>query len=156
MFDARFWRLSAALSLGAALLLGLPTRLIPNGIWTRTVPTQPFDYVIWILSFLLIGPLAAMMWLYPLPKVVTPTSGGRVRVVMGSLLSYLSVGCPVCNKVVVFLFGLGGAMTFFNPLRPWLGLASVLILGVTVYYRVRTLRFGCPVPRPRTSDVASM
>ena len=146
MFDQRFWQWIALFALGAALVLGLPTRLIPNGIWTRTVPTSPFDYGIWVLSFVLIGPLAAMMVLYPLPKVATPRSGGKVRVVASSLLSFLSVGCPVCNKVVVLLFGLGGAMTIFNPVRPWLGVFSVLILSVTLFLRVRTLRFGCPVP----------
>lgn len=146
MFDQRFWRWSALFSLGAALALGLPTRLIPNSVWTRTVPTSPFDYGIWLLSFMLIGPLAAMMLLYPMPKAVTPRSGGKVRVATSSVLSFLSVGCPVCNKIVVLIFGLGGAMTIFNPVRPWLGVISVLILGVTLFLRVRTLRFGCPVP----------
>ena len=146
MFDQRFWQWSALFALGAALILGLPTRLIPNGIWTRTVPTSPFDYVIWVLSFVLIGPLAAMMVRYPMPPAVTPRTGGKVRIVTSSLLSFLSVGCPVCNKVVVLLFGLGGAMTIFNPIRPWLGVFSVLILGVSLWFRFRTLRYGCPVP----------
>ena len=146
MFDQRFWQWSALFAVGAALILGLPTRLIPNGIWTRTVPTSAFDYLIWILSFLLIGPLAAIMVLYPMPKVASHQSGGKVRLVTSSVLSFLSVGCPVCNKIVVFFLGLGGAMTIFNPVRPWLGIFSVLILGVTLVLRVRTLRFGCPVP----------
>ena len=64
------------------------------------------------------------------------TSGGfrrLVQIVFGLsiafaassfFLSFFSVGCPICNKLVVFLLGIGGAMTFFNPLRPFLGIAS--------------------------------
>ncbi len=61
-------------------------------------------------------------------------------------------GCPVCNKVVVLLLGLGGAMTFFNPLRPFTGLASIVLMSVTLFMRVRVLRYGCPV---RVKEVPS-
>jgi len=47
--------------------------------------------------------------------------------------SFFSVGCPVCNKLVVLLLGIGGAMTFFNPLLPFLGMASIVLLGVTLF-----------------------
>jgi hypothetical protein len=53
---------------------------------------------------------------------------------------------PVCNKVVVLLLGLGGAITIFNPLRPFLGLASIVLLSVTLFLRVRVVRYGCRLP----------
>lgn len=66
------------------------------------------------------------------------------------MLSFFSVGCPVCNKVVVLLLGLGGAMTIFNPLRPFLGLASIVLLGITLFLRVRVVRYGCRLPAHKT------
>jgi len=154
MFGLRFWSLSALYTAGSALLLGVPTRLVPNPLFSRIVPTGPQDYVIWIVSALLLGPLLAVMTLYPMPSLKTAPEkrsiAGTGRAFGGALLSFFSVGCPVCNKVVVLLLGLGGAMTIFNPLRPFLGLASIVLLGVTLYLRVRVVRYGCRLPTQKT------
>ena len=48
MFSFRFWSLSALYTAGSALLLGVPTLLIPNHLFSRIVPTSLQDYVIWI------------------------------------------------------------------------------------------------------------
>jgi hypothetical protein len=148
MFGLRFWGISGLYAAGAALLLGIPSVLIPNHLFTRTVPTSPQDYAIWVLSALLIGPLMGLTTLSPgTPKSASSSRrmSGSGRTLAGALLSFFSVGCPVCNKVVVLLLGLTGAMTIFNPLRPFLGLASILLLSVTLFLRVRVLRHGCRV-----------
>jgi len=117
-------------------------------------PTGPQDYVIWIVSTLLLGPLLALMTLYPMPSPKAAPGkrsiAGTGRAFGAALLSFFSVGCPVCNKVVVLLLGLGGAMTIFNPLRPFLGFASIVLLGVTLFLRVRVVRYGCPLPAQKT------
>ena len=41
-------------------------------------------------------------------------------------------------------------MTIFNPLRPLLGLASIVLLGVTLFLRVRVVRYGCRLPPQKT------
>ncbi len=154
MFGFRFWSLSALYTAGSALLLGVPTLLIPNHLFSRTVPTSLQDYVIWIVSALLLGPLLALMTLYPMPSPKAAlgkrSMAGSGRAFGGAVLSFFSVGCPVCNKVVVLLLGLGGAMTIFNPLRPLLGLASIVLLGVTLFLRVRVVRYGCSLPPQKT------
>jgi hypothetical protein len=38
MFGLRFWSLSALYTAGTALLLGVPTRLVPNPLFSRIVP----------------------------------------------------------------------------------------------------------------------
>ena len=148
MFGFRFWGLSALFTLSAALLIGLPTVLIPNPFFTRMTPTSLQDYVISGISIVLIGPVMALAILYPTIRKTAPsdpalTGGGRA--LAGTLLSFFAVGCPICNKLVVLLLGLGGAMTIFNPLRPFLGTASIALLGITLFLRVRVLRYGCPV-----------
>jgi hypothetical protein len=154
MFGFRFWGLSALYTAGSALLLGIPTRLIPTSLFSRVVPTSPQDYVIWIVSALLLGPLLALMTLYPLPSRKAAQGKGSLlgsgRALGGALLSFFSVGCPVCNKVVVLLLGMGGAMTLFNPLRPLLGLASIALLSITLFLRLRVLRYGCRLPSQKT------
>lgn len=90
------------------------------------------------------SPLLALATLYP-TAAHKPSSAGGWRALAALALSFLSIGCPVCNKLIVLVFGLGGAMTVFNPLRPFLGLASLLLLAVTLFLRVCVLRYGCPV-----------
>src|SRR5215472_15972518 len=98
MFGFRFWGISALCTAGSALLLGIPTRLIPTPLFSRVVPTSPQDYMIWIASALLLGPLLSLMTLYPMP---TPKAApgersiaGTGRAFGGALLSFFSVGCP--------------------------------------------------------------
>lgn len=146
MFGIRFWSLSVLLTLGAAVLIGVPTVLIPTPWFHRMTPTSPLDYLIWGISVVLLGPLLALAALSPSSgDADTRQHSGGMRALVGSLLSFFSVGCPVCNQLVVLLLGTGGAMTFFNPLRPFLGIAAVAILAVTLFLRVRVLRYGCPV-----------
>lgn len=148
MFGLRFWGLSVLYAAGAALLIGIPTVLIPNQFFVRMTPTSSQDYVIWSLSILLIGPVLALATLYPVASQKpqgTNERTGSIRAFAGTILSFLSVGCPVCNKLVVLLLGFSGAMTFFNPLRPFLGITSIVLLSVTLFLRVRVLRRGCPV-----------
>jgi len=154
LFGFRFWNLTALYTAGSALLVGIPSRLIPTPLFSRVVPTSPQDYAIWIVSALLLGPFLSLMTLYPMPSQKAPPGtrslAGTGRAFGGALLSFFSVGCPVCNKVVVLLLGLGGAMTIFNPLRPYLGLASIVLLGVTLFLRVRVVRYGCRLPAHKT------
>jgi len=154
MFGLRFWSLSALYTAGSALLLGIPKRLVHTHLFSRTVTNSPQDYVIWMISALLLGPLLALMTLYPIlsqkAALGKRSPAGSGRAFGGALLSFFSVGCPVCNKVVVLLLGLGGAMTIFNPLRPFLGLASIVLLCVTLFLRVRTLRHGCRLLTQKT------
>ncbi len=114
----------------------------PSTFFIRMTPTSAQDYVIWGISAVLIGMISALAWLYPTRTSQDGTGTGRA--LFGTFLSFLSVGCPICNKLVVLLLGLSGAMTFFNPLRPFLGIASIVLLGVTLFLRVRVVRSGCP------------
>jgi predicted membrane protein len=152
MFGIRFWAVSLAFSMGTALIIGIPTVLIPNSFYTRMVPTSPQDYVIWVLSVVLLGPVLALAFLFPDPaskETLRAIGSGNIRAASGGILSFLSVGCPICNKIIVALLGVSGAMSIFNPIRPFLGIAAVVILAVTLYLRVQSLRHGCALPTSR-------
>ncbi len=145
MFGLRFWGLSTLYALGAAMLIGLPTVLIPNIFFRRMTPTSLQDYIIWGVSAVLIGAVLALATLYPTISASANSGVGGTHALAGTLLSFFSVGCPICNKLVVLLLGFSGAMTFFNPLRPFLGITSIILLSVTLLLRIRVLRHGCSV-----------
>ena len=56
------------------------------------------------------------------------------------MLGFLAIGCPVCNKLIVALLGVSGAMDYFAPAQPFLGALGMLVLGVALGYRIRSLR----------------
>jgi hypothetical protein len=61
-------------------------------------------------------------------------AGGAVG---GTVLSAFAVGCPICNKVVVVALGAGGAVSYFSPVQPLIGLASIALLGTALALRLR-------------------
>lgn len=132
-----------AAGIGTALLIGIPTVLIPNPIFGRAVPVRPQDYAFLAITVALTGILAAS---YALPAACSLQDG---KLAAGGLLSFLAVGCPVCNKIVVLAIGASGAINYFAPLQPLLALASTMLLGYAIWIRMRSVRaaFGAtPVP----------
>lgn len=117
-----------------AVLIGVPTVVVPNPFFTRMTPTRPQDYLFLAVTAILTGLLAAT---YALPATC-PLQEGKVA--SGGLLSFLAVGCPVCNKIVVLLIGASGALAWFEPLQPPLALASIALLSYVLAGRVRELR----------------
>jgi hypothetical protein len=73
---------------------------------------------------------------------------GLTRTAGGGLLSALAIGCPVCNKLVVMLLGVSGALTVWAPLQPVLGVVSVALLGWALRTRPVT-EPACRVPASR-------
>ncbi|HEX3723706.1 MAG TPA: hypothetical protein VHV31_13000, partial [Nitrolancea sp.] len=110
-------------ALATALLIGIPTVLIPNPFFSRMVPVRPQDYGFLTVTVLLTGVLAAT---YALPATC-PLQEGKLAT--GGFLSFIAVGCPVCNKIVVLAVGASGAMSYFAPIQPLIAVASTLLLG---------------------------
>ena len=120
--------------LAAVLLIGIPTALIPTPIFGREIPPRPLDYLLLGLTAALTAALAAT---YALP-VACPARERAITA--GGLLSFFAVGCPVCNKIVLLLLGSSGALTYFAPIQPLLGLASLGLLAYALTTRLRGVR----------------
>ena len=57
---------------------------------------------------------------------------------MGGALTFFAVGCPVCNKLVVLALGFSGALTYFAPLQPALGIAALAYAVAVIGFMMRT------------------
>jgi hypothetical protein len=119
--------------LAALLLIGVPTALFPTPWFGREIPPRPLDYLILGLTALLAAGLAAT---YALP-IACPARERTVTA--GGLLSFFAVGCPVCNKIAVLALGSAGAITYFAPLQPLLGVISLALLTFALVTRLRTM-----------------
>ena len=131
--------------LAALILIGVPTAVIPSPIFGREIPPRPLDYLFLALTVPLVAALGAT---YALP-LACPTRERQLTA--GGILSFFAIGCPVCNKLAVLALGWGGAMTYFAPVQPLLGVASLGLLGYALWGR---LRYLAPVRQPLPAEGA--
>ncbi len=137
---AQYWLLAVPSTIAAGVLTGIPTAIIPNPLFTRMVPAGPLNYAFWAVTSVLLG-LVAATYFTKSPAPIT----GEGKVAGGGILSILAVGCPVCNKLVVLVLGASGALTYFAPLQPLIGLVSVALLVYALRLRLRQMTGVCPV-----------
>lgn len=144
-FPSLFW------AMAVALLIGIPTDVVPNPWFTRMTPIYTDQYIWWVAASILTGALLATYLSAGARRAATPVSG-----IGGGVLGYLAVGCPICNKLIVALLGVSGALDYFAPIQPALGALGVLLVGVGLAIRLRVLARGCPLPRtPAPTATAS-
>jgi hypothetical protein len=139
-------RLVAALAgaVGTALVIGLPTVVIPNPVFGREIPVTWWSYPVLGLVSVLSGLLLATYVREGDAASLAPDHRAPRRGVGAGVLSFFAVGCPVCNKVVLLALGASGAVTWFAPLQPLLALVSVAGLAWALRTRLAGLR-ACPV-----------
>ncbi len=135
-----------AASVAVALLIGLPTDVIPNPVFGRPVPVTWWSYPTLVVSAVLGGALAATYVRRPTDADTAPIAGTddveldtptRLGGVAG-LLSFFAVGCPVCNKLVIVAVGATGARQWFEPVQPLLAVASIGLLWWALRARLRS------------------
>lgn len=138
-------------ALAVGLLIGIATVLIPNPWFGRDVPPTWWAYPVWVLtaifSGLLLGTYAA--------GADTEPEGGEPRMgrwgLTGGMLAWFAVGCPVCNKFAILALGYTGAMTWFAPVQPLLGVVALIATGGAALYRLRG-QVACPTPVLATAN----
>jgi hypothetical protein len=132
----------------AALAIGIPTDVLPNPWFTRMTPVRTLDVLLWPLTSLAVGALAATFVL-PSTRRGRPELGASAG---GGLLSVFAVGCPVCNKLVVMALGFSGALTYFAPLQPILGVAAVVLILAVLRRRIAGLSGACGASLPSSAE----
>lgn len=143
-WGARRWRAAAGGAVVTALLIGLPTDVIPNPVFGRPVPVTWWSLPVLVITSVLAGLLLATYVREPDVDPVEMDRPARAGGI-GGLLAFFAVGCPVCNKLVLVALGTTGAMELFAPLQPILAVASTVLLAVALRMRLRNER-SCPVP----------
>jgi len=140
-FTPGAWVAGVLAALFVLLAIGGTTAIFENDFFRRMTPVRPQDYVIWLLSALLVGLLAGTF-------VVSRATGQAGKAVAGGFFADIAVGCPVCNKVVVAAIGSSGALTFFGPLQLFIGIGSIGLLAIALILRARAIAGVCPAPSP--------
>jgi len=138
---AATWLRALPFTVVAALVIAIPSDLLDNPIFGRPVPPRPIDYVILAVTAGLIGLVLAIR-----PPESAATDTQERRTIWSGFVSFLAVGCPVCNQAVVALVGTSGALSWWAPVQPVVGMTAVGLLLWTLQQRLRTYQLtACPI-----------
>ena len=111
-------------------------------MFARAVPVTWWAWPVLIITAVLAGLLGATY----IRGNGTPGAKPASRVgMLGGVLSYLAVGCPVCNKIALLALGYSGALRWFAPAQPWLAAAGVGLLAYAFHRRLRG-EVACAAP----------
>lgn len=142
-WPVRRWLVAAGWTVVTVLVVGVPTVLIPNSVFGRAVPVTWWAWPTLLVTAVLAGMVGAT---YVRGEGTQPAAGGRAGAV-GGLLTYLAVGCPVCNKIALLALGYSGALRWFAPAQPFLAVAGIVLLVYALHQRLAG-EIACPTPSP--------
>jgi len=115
------------------VVIAIPTAVIKNPIFGREIGVTSWSVPVLIITSILSGILFATY-------IRTENYLSEERSVkigsVGGLFSFLAVGCPACNKIALLALGTTGAINYFAPIQPYLGLIGILLLLYAVQKRL--------------------
>ena len=111
-----------AAALGSFVALGTVAALWENPLFIRMTPAGDLEVVLLGLLSVLLGTYVAIRR----PFCSTKTAG------VGGVLGFIGVACPVCNKVLLLLFGGDLLLTYFEPVRVYVAAVGVLAVAAAV------------------------
>lgn len=149
-WSARRWVVSVVAAIVTYLVVGLPTAVIENPIFGRAVEVTPWSVPALVITSVLFGLLVAS---YFRNDVITPEEKSIKIGGIGAVLSYLAVGCPVCNKLVLIALGSTGAIKYFAPVQPFLAWLAVILLAFAVQQRLAK-ESSCQINFPKATKLS--
>ncbi len=144
-WSPRRWLVAALAAIVTYLSVGLPTAVIENPVFARSVEVTPWSVPVLVITSVLSGLLVAS---YFRNDVITPEEKSIKIGGVGAILSYFAVGCPVCNKLVLIALGSTGAIKYFAPVQPFLAWLGVLMLAFAVQQRL-SKESSCQITFPK-------
>lgn len=121
------------------VVVGIPTDVIANPWFGREIPVRWWEYPV-------LAATAALTAVWFGIQGAAPDDKQQRAPAAGVLLAVFAVGCPVCNKLVVAVLGISGALGFWAPIQPILALVSLALLTAAVIYRWRRRPCGTGDP----------
>ena len=119
--------IARGIAVATAMFAGLGTlaALWENPLFMRMTPTGGFEITVLLLQSALAG-------LY----VGLPTQCGVRTAGAGGVIGFLGIACPVCNKILMMLFGSTLLLEYDDPVRLHLALGGVVLLAVAIWLKL--------------------
>ena len=129
---------------GSFALLGTVAALWTNPFFIRMTPTSGFEIGLLALQAILLGVYAA---------IPVPACALRIASV-GGVANYIGIACPICNKILLFVFGANALLTYLEPVRLYLAAGGALVTLIAVlvrWHNYRVVRSSNPAMSLTTS-----
>ena len=136
------WIVAIGVTFLTYLFIALPTAVIANPIFGREIGVTSWSVTVIVVSSILTGLLTATY----VKNEYSDENPRQLKIgSAGALLSYIAVGCPVCNKLVLVALGYSGAIQYFAPIQPYLALAGIALLMYSLRMRLSN-EYSCSLP----------
>jgi hypothetical protein len=125
--DLRRLPLAILLAVVSFIVFGSVAALWENPLFVRMTPVGGFEVA-------LLAALSVLLGVYVLvkrPACSVKTAGA------GTVISFLGIACPVCNKILLLIFGGELLLTYYEPLRVYVAAAGAIIMGLAVLHEWR-------------------
>ena len=119
------WLSTLIIASAAFLLLGTITAIWNNSFFIRMTEVNGWDYIILSFESLLIG----LFFGIQAPHCATKKAG------IGGVLGFVGFGCPVCNKILLLLFGSSFLLSYIEPVRHYAGALGILLFSYALIQR---------------------
>lgn len=137
----RRWLLGGFVGAATFAVGGTVTAVWPNPLFSRMTPVGRWEWILLALEAVTLGLFVAVR------RAACPTGAATT----GGVLAFLGVACPVCNKLLVLVFGASFLLAYFEPIRLPLGLIGLAIsLAVLARELAAARLLRRPLPTPPT------
>ncbi len=126
--------MGVAMAAGSFGALGTVAALWQNPLFVRMTPAGGFE-------ILLLGALSLLLGIYV--AVRRPACSVRTAGV-GGVVGFLGVACPVCNQILLMIFGSELLLTYYEPVRVYVAAAGVLITAAAVWIELSRRKEAAP------------
>jgi hypothetical protein len=116
------WLLGAMVAALSFAMVGTVSALWPNPFFIRMTPAGGLEIALLVALSLLGGQYVALRR----PGCYNYAAG------WGGVLGFFGVACPVCNKLLLFVFGAELLLGYFEPVRIYVAAGGVAILAFAV------------------------
>jgi len=137
-------RIVCGLAVAASMfvLLGTVAGLWENPLFFRMTPAGGFETVLLAVQSILVGGFVA----------IKPPACGNKSVTFSSVVHFLGVACPVCNKILLYLVGSEVLLLYFEPYRIHVAAGGAFLTAFFVIYfsrdQLRQIRLSLSFGRP--------
>jgi len=113
------------------VVLGTVSAVWENPFFIRMTPAGGWEVGLLAVLSILVGAYVAIR----LPACTTKSA------TTGGVIGFVGIACPVCNKILLLLFGGELLMTYFEPVRIYVAVLGVAVTAWAVWsaWRARML-----------------
>ncbi len=115
------------IAVGSFVFLGTVAALWQNPFFIRMTPTSGFEIGLLALQAILLGVYISI----PVPACAVKLAS------VGGIVKYVGIACPICNKLLLALFGASTLLTYLEPVRIYFAVGGVLLMSIATTVRWR-------------------